>query len=428
MSASQPSASVEPATGPLPSRAAELGGSDRRLLLIAPTEYDASVAKGVSALLHDFDEKGYFSRVIMVFPFTRHNRRLALASNLDLHELGITWPAALARRAWFRKLTAPLHILRIVPHIARIARREGITVVRATDPCLSGLVALLVARLTGKPLCVSLHADFDKRNELDPAGGAPRVMGSRRLAIAIERQVLTRADLVLPIRDSLVAYAARRGAPAERIRVIPHGADLSAFTSITNRSALAPLDLPAGRRIVSFVGRLSKENYIDDVLAVARHLAESGSDALVVIAGGGGEEKRVAAALAADQKLADTVRLIGFQPRPVVAALRQASAVALCPMGGFSLIEACASGVPVVAYDAEWHRELVHDGETGLLVAERDSAGLAQAVIRLLNDERTAQRMGAAARQLAISRHDIDVAVAKKRQCYEALIALSAGR
>ena len=65
-------------------------------------------------------------------------------------------------------------------------------------------------------------------------------------------------------------------------------------------------------------------------------------------------------------------------------------------MGGFSLIESCAAGSPAIAYDVEWHGELVRDGETGFLLAEGDAAGLVAAVERLLDDEALAARLGAA--------------------------------
>ncbi|MEZ5909245.1 MAG: glycosyltransferase family 4 protein [Hyphomicrobiaceae bacterium] len=415
-------ASPERATAaPLPA-----GGTERRLLLVAPTDYDSSVAKGVSSLLHDFDEQGYFAKVVMVFPYTSADRVVTLSDRLVIHEFGLGGAPAGDRPALLRKvvrkLAGPAHVMRVARAIAELAQAEKVTLIRATDPCLSGLVAMLAARRARKPFCVSIHADFDKRHELDPVNGAPRLFGSRRLATFVDGLVLRRADMILPIRDSLIAYAERRGAARERMQVIPHGADLSEFVKPAPPEALSALDLPAGRRIVSFIGRLSPENYIADVLAVGRRLARTRNDAVLVIAGGGGEQHAIEAVLAADAPLASTVRFVGFQPRGVVAALRQASSVALCPMGGFSLIEACAAGAPAVAYDAEWHRELVIDGETGYLVRERDVDGLAHAVEQLLDTPEAAKRMGTRARELAISRHSLATSVARKRQVYDMLI------
>ncbi|MFM9941146.1 MAG: glycosyltransferase [Hyphomicrobiaceae bacterium] len=308
------------------------------MLLVAATDYDSSVAKGVDRLLHDFDDKGFFDKVVMIFPFTRHNRVVALGRGLVIHEFGIPGPSLL------RRTLGPFHVLRVIVATARLANRETVAAVRATDPCLSGFVSLLAARLAGKPFCVSIHADFDRRHERDSVSGAPRVFGSRRLAIALERIVLSRADMVLPIRESLIGYATSPGAPRTRISVLPHGADLSAFTTPAAPEALAGLGLPDGRPIVSFVGRLSRENYVDDVLEAARHLAASSHDTVLIMAGGDSWSARLRETVSEDADLSRVVRFLGSQPRPVVAALKQASAVALCPMGGFRLIEACAGG------------------------------------------------------------------------------------
>jgi glycosyltransferase involved in cell wall biosynthesis len=398
----------------------------RRLLLIAATDYDSSRAKGVSDLLSDFDEQGYFDKVVMAFPFTRHERVVKLGPTLAIHEYTVAGPATVRGSRLFKQASAPLHVMRVARAIAALAESEGASVIRATDPCLAGFVGLRAARRAGKPFCVSIHADFDKRHELDPAGGAPKIFGSRRLAVAIERQVMQGADMVLPIRESLIAYAESRGAPRSRIRVIPHGADLSLFATTAGDGAASSLGLPPGARVVSFAGRLSKENYIDDVLAVARVLPAEVGPLVVAIAGSGPEAGRVESIVAADAILRERVRLLGSRPRAEIAALRRLSAVALCPMGGFSLIEACAAGAPAVAYDSEWHRELVIDGRTGYLVPEGDSTGLARAVAALLAAPEAAAAMGRAGQGIALSRHDIAVAVDIKRRCYDELIGAGA--
>ena len=127
--------------------------------------------------------------------------------------------------------------------------------------------------------------------------------------------------------------------------------------------------------------------------------------------------------VAAQPILSAVVRLAGPQTRDVVAAVRQASTASLCLMGGFSLIEACAAGSPVIAYDVEWHHELVRNGQTGYLVAEHDVTAAARAVERLLTDPGLQQRLGAEARTLALARHDLTVATAVKRRCYVELMS-----
>jgi len=93
-------------------------------------------------------------------------------------------------------------------------------------------------------------------------------------------------------------------------------------------------------------------------------------------------------------------------------------------MGGYSLIEACAAGSPVVAYDVEWHSELVQTGKTGQLVREHDILGLTQAVDTLLTYPDEAKAMGATAKQWAFERHDIRKTSLVKRECYNQLLQI----
>jgi glycosyltransferase involved in cell wall biosynthesis len=353
---------------------------------------------------------------VICFPLTRHARRLRLSARTEILECGV--PVA---RRWLRRALAPLHVVRSVFRLARLVRDEKIDAVRATDPCFSGLLALAIARLARRPVCVSIHADYDKRHALAGDAGAPVLLGSRRLASLVEGFVLSHADAVWPIRESLVDYALARGAVRARITVIPHGADLGAFVS--GEGATPPAGLPPGRAVVSFAGRLSRENYVDDLLAIARRLGSQRRDFVLVIAGGGGEGERLAAVVAADPVLADAVRMVGPLDRAAVAGLRRASLVALAPMGGFSLIEAAAAGAALVSYDVEWHREIVRDGETGRLLRENDVDGAAAAIAGLLDDPAGARAMGRRAQTLALARHRLDAATRHKQGCYAALLA-----
>ncbi len=304
---------------------------------------------------------------------------------------------------------------------ARAIRRYDVRIIRAWDPYYSGIAGWLFARTSRLPLGVSIHADYDKRDELAGAAGAPRVLGLRRSAKRLERFVLRHSDLVMPIRSTLGDKVVALGVSSERIHLIPHGLDMAPFEAPLDATLRTRLGVAEDRQIISFAGRLSKENYIDDILHLARALAATRDDFTVVLAGGGGDDDRVRAAIAGDEALARCTAAVGPLSHGDVIALRRASAVSLCLMGGFSLIESCAAGSPAIAYDVEWHGELVRDGETGFLLAEGDAAGLVGAVERLLDDEALAARLGAAGRELAFARHGLEATADIKRQAYARL-------
>lgn len=397
-----------------------------RILFLVPGDYESLVTKGVAGGVLDRDESGFFERVLTVHPFSNVRRTIHLNDVHTVHELARPRVGGSAGKL-LRYLAWGPTVIRSTVAVARLARRESIDIIRATDPHVVGLFGWMTSRLVpGARFCVSIHADYEKRHALDPAHGAPTIFGRRWPAARLARFVLRRASLVMPIRESLVASVLSAGVAPDRICVIPHGIDTDWAEAPLDEVALRRgLNIPAGRPIVSFVGRLSAENYVDDVLLAAMRLAED-SDAVFVLAGGGPLEHRLRARVEGSPALRRSVVLTGFQPLEVTRQLRRISTAALCLMGGFSLIEACVAGCPVVSYDVEWHHELVATDRTGALVAEGDVAGVEQALRHLLRDRAAAAQMGRTARGLALSRHSSHQAAAQRRACYERLLTQSA--
>lgn len=379
----------------------------RCILFIVPAEYEALKAKGVDEMILERDEGGFFKRVITVHPFCEATKVIVLNERHIIYEVGFDLIPLFKGSRWIKLLQAPLHFFRVMATIFGAIRRHNVSLIRANDPYWMGLFARLTSRISSIPYCISVHADYDKRVDLDPSAiSMAKLLGSYRLGHWLEKSAYRDATLVMPIRESLGVKAVEHGAEAKKIRVIPHGIDLSSFHFPMKHNIGQLFSLPR-KSILSFVGRLSRENYVDDILELARRLAIVRQDFIVVMVGGGKEEFRLKALVQNDPVLATTVKLVGFQDRDVCLDLRRASAVSLCLMGGFSLIEACAAGRPVVAYDVEWHKELVEEGKTGFLLAEGDMTALTEAVCRLLDDPVQAERMGAAARKRVFCNHDL---------------------
>jgi len=312
----------------------------------------------------------------------------------------------------------PLYIIRALLAV----RRHRIVAIRAWDPGFSGPWGVLLSRLVHLPLAVSIHADYDKMAEMSGARGTQAPFGSRAFARRVEGFVLKRAKLVMPIRNHLAQKAQRAGVDPTRLSIIPHGVDLREVQTAAGGDALRTLD---ARRVLSFAGRLSPENYVDDILQLARRLGDR-TDVCIAMAGHGPEEARLKALQAADPVLQRNLVFLGALSQQDVFALRRQSVLSLCLMGGFSLIEACAASRPVVAYDVDWHSEIVIDGETGYLVGEGDIDGLHTVVTRILDNPELADRLGRGAHALAHQRHSLDAASAAKRAAYTRLLEKAA--
>lgn len=393
-----------------------------RILFIVPTDYDALKLKGVDRMIFDRAEGGYFERVVTVHPISFKSRCIELDTVHILYELGLDVFGKGMRYRMLRAIASPLQLLRVVLVTLRLVRKERIDIIRGNDPYWIGLITMIVAKLSGRPWCISIHTDYEKSFKLIGRGESFTFFGWQWPARLVNRVVLAKADLVLPIRESLKLWAVASGAPPENIRVIPHGIDSAALVLEAEHDVRSLFGIHPSSQILSFVGRLSPINYLFDLLEVARRLIKRRKDFCLVIAGGGELETWLHSKLAADSELAEVVRLVGFQPRGVCFALRMQSTASICLMGGFSLIEACLAAKPVIAYDVAWHSELVQTGSTGYLLREGDIDGVAEALNSCIDNPIQAIAMGQRARMLMLSKHELVATSKIKIQCYEDLL------
>jgi len=391
-----------------------------RILFLVPADYEELRRKGTDRMIEERDEGGFFERVVTIHPLALQARTVDLSPIHRIYEfplgraLGSQAPGIRAR------LSAPFRLAAVFRAVVRIARAERIDLVRATDPYLMGLLAWRVSRVLGVPFCVSLHADYMKRFALTPkrAGGA----WLRRVARILPSFVFPRADMVLPIRQHMVAPIERAGARRSAIHVIPHGIDIAPFTAPMPLDVRALLGIPPAAAVISFVGRLSGDNYAADIAEIIERVARRRRDVVFVLVGEGPEEGQLRRRLLEQPDVAEAVRMLPFQPYERVIALRRISTASLCLMGGFSLIEACAAGSPAVAYDVEWHADLVQDGVTGFLVSEHDVEAAVAALERLIDDPVQAAAMGRQGQLAAFARHDLRVTSRIKQDCYTQLL------
>lgn len=392
-----------------------------RVLFIVPITLDVVWQKfGSWQPILERNEGGLVERVVTVHLQGERTRVETLSEAAVVHEFGLDcfpWPGSWR---WLSRICAPLYLLRLVWALCGLVRRERISLIRVNGLGIGAAVGWLTARLTRVPWCISIHAPLDQRTALRT--DEEHLLGSTALERKLRYMFLPLADMVLPIRESMVDDLVRLGVARQRIHVIPHGVDMAPLCAQSGLDIRARYGLPPQAPIISFAGRLTEENYIWDMLDIARSTATVRDDVRFVLAGGGLREDEVRRRVADDPLLRRVVLVPGYEPREVVYALRQASAVNLCLMAGFSLIEACASARPCIAYDVEWHSELVRSNETGVLVPEHRTDLVVEHLLRLLDDPEEARRLGEAARELACQRHNAALASQIKVDLYRRLV------
>ena len=89
------------------------------------------------------------------------------------------------------------------------------------------------------------------------------------------------------------------------------------------------------------------------------------------------------------------------------------------------MIEAAASGNPVVTYDTEWHSEIIKNNLTGKIVNESDIKNLIQAIINLLENEKLAIELGKKAQKQIIENYDINNVLKYRAAKYNTILGNS---
>lgn len=299
--------------------------------------------------------------------------------------------------------------------------RKRITLIRGVDPHHTGLAAMLMSFITKVPYCVSIHNDYDS---IFPDRGFCYVPGfvvpTRFLRKQVQRFILTKTKYILAITQYIADFALRNGAKKENIRLIPHGVDVEKFDKV-DVSGVREEFFRKKRHLIVTVARLGQEKHVLDIPFIAKELIQLEPGCLFIIAGDG-PERGALEKIILEEGLKDAFQLLGFQRQEKTVALRKIANVNLCLFDGYSLIEAALAARPIVAYDEEWHKELIYDNQTGLLVPNRDIKAAASAIKRLLDDPLLSDSLGRKARELAIKNHSFTSASKVKVEIYKEII------
>ena len=203
---------------------------------------------------------------------------------------------------------------------------------------------------------------------------------------------------------------------AGKIHRVYNGIDPAAFPQAS--------PAPGRPRLVS-VGRCIEKKGFADLIDACALLRERGVDFECAIVGGGPLEEALRSRVAG-HGLEEHVRLTGPQPQEEVRKLLCAANVFVLACateadGGMDnfptvIVEAMASGLPVVSTRLAGVPEMVEDGVTGLLVGEKQPAALADAIAKLLADPDKARRYGACGKAAVAGRFASGVTVAQLRK------------
>ncbi len=242
-------------------------------------------------------------------------------------------------------------------------------------------------------------------------------------------------DGVAAISESVACALTEAGVDRGRVTIIPSGVDCERFRPPLAAERAAARDrfgLRADEVAIGTVGMLEERKghrYLLEAIAIlARDRGESSPRLRCLIAGNGplGQELLD---LCAERGISRLVSLLGLveDVRTLLDALDVFVFPSLKEGLGVAMLEAMASGLPVVASRAGGVGEVVEDGESGRLVKPGDASAIAAAIADLARDRSAAQRMAARARERVCDRFSMAGMARRTIDLYRACLARHGG-
>lgn len=251
--------------------------------------------------------------------------------------------------------------------------------VTAQDPFIIGAVAYLLARRFRVPLHLQVHTD--------PFSVRWRTASLRhRIEYALSLFLLTHADGVRVVSARVEKGVRALGVPSRKITKVPIWVDVDHF-----RDTPASFDLhrsyPIYAKIILFIGRLEPEKNVNGLIRAFARVHKIHKDTMLLIVGSGSEKERLVA-LARSLDLKNSV-IFAPWARDLVSYYKTCD-IYVQPSHyegwGMAVVEALASGAPVVMTDVGCAGEIVHNEENGLVVRPGSEEELAYALMRLIEN------------------------------------------
>jgi phosphatidyl-myo-inositol dimannoside synthase len=297
---------------------------------------------------------------------------------------------------------------------AVIAREEQPAIIHASSGGRgyeSALVGLAIGEHLDLPVVYEVRSLFDAQPQPGVAAAqASDATSSReryRRRDATEVRTMLAADAVVTLAETMKTDIVARGVPPERVFVVPNGVDPEAFSPRAPDPALRVQYGVGDRYLIGYVSNLDhpREGHETLIEATAR-LVDAGRDVACLIIGEG-RRREALQEVAAASGVADRIVFTGAVPHeqvPAMYALLDAFVVPrrderaarlVTPLKPF---EAMAMARPMIVADLPALTEVAPAGERSLAYPAEDSAALAAAVERLMDDPALAARLGEAGR------------------------------
>ncbi|MFA5059193.1 MAG: alpha/beta fold hydrolase [Candidatus Omnitrophota bacterium] len=267
--------------------------------------------------------------------------------------------------------------------LTRLMKEFSPDIVHSHCPFFMGDFALRLSRQHAIPLVFTYHTMFEEYTQDLPVQNE----GVKRFMVKLSAGYANFVDRLIVPCESVQEILLKRGVKTP-MEIVPTGVDLKRFSKGDRKGFREQNHIPLDALVIGHAGRLASEKNLDFLIQCMVEALKKDTRVHALIVGKGSSEKMIKGTF---QKagLQERVHLVGvLQYQNLVDAYFAMDVFAFASLSetqGIVLIEAMASGAPVVALDAPGARDMVKDGSNGRLLMEMDQPSFSEALLWVLN-------------------------------------------
>jgi glycosyltransferase involved in cell wall biosynthesis len=295
--------------------------------------------------------------------------------------------------------------------IKKLNEKIGLDIIHANLPLVPSFA---IPKESARALVCTVHSTWKGEAMVTKQDNPKNLNPNEKMMLRLnfmlrsyEKKLMDRSDALIAVSKYTVNELTELyGIGEDKIQVIYNGVDINKFKPRTNKTELRrEFGLEERHRIVLFVGRLYHRKGLEILLHSIPHVLQEFNYVKFVISGTGFKEKEESLReLAKKLDIEEYVTFLGYVPDEKLPFLYAASDVFVLPAiyenFPFAILEAQATGLPVISTKVGGISEFLTDNENGFLIEPGDSTQLTQKVLNLLQNPKLAKEMGEFGRKL----------------------------
>jgi sugar transferase (PEP-CTERM/EpsH1 system associated) len=269
--------------------------------------------------------------------------------------------------------------------LSRIIKERGIDILHSQNQS-SWLYAAIAAKLARIPLVHTVHSNVSFNNP------------HPHRWLLLQRHLAKHTRLIICVANSNAKFMQeKQHIPAEKIRVVYNGIEPEIYSSAASdpESKKMELGITKGDVIIGNVARFSPPKDHENLIRAFKQVLQSVPAAKLLLIGDGPLEYKIKS-LVSKLGLGNQVKFLGR--RRDIPGLLKTFDVFVLPSSSeglpMAILEAMASGLPIIATNVGGNPEVVINEETGIIVPAKNPGALAEATCRLLSNRNEARNMG----------------------------------